>query len=150
MRLEFLNGYVAEEAITREVPMGSAVRRSRMDLERRVLVLTLDDGQSLEVDIGVSGRGVPADVPVVYLDQLHWISLAQRVWAPERLRESERDAAETLIALARERQVVLPLAGAHMTELAPVAGRRRRDVAATILGLSRGWQMQNPARIRAR
>lgn len=148
MRIEFLNGPIFEEAMTREVPAAFAVRRSRLDLQRRVMLLTLDDGQVLEVDIGVSGQAVPADVPIVYLDQLHWISLAQQLWAPDRLRETEREAAESLIALAHAQRIVLPLAGAHLTEMAPVVGRRRRDLAATILGLCRGWQMQNPAGIR--
>lgn len=110
------------------------------------LLLTLDDCETFEVDI--SGQAVPSGVPVVYLDQLHWISLAQHLWAPDRLRESEREAAETLIGLAREQRILLPVAGAHLTEIAPVAGRRRRELAATILGLCRGWQMQNPVRLR--
>jgi hypothetical protein len=53
-----------------------------------------------------------------------------------------------LIGLARDQRILLPVAGAHLTEMAPVAGRRRRDLAATILGLCRGWQMQNPVRVR--
>jgi hypothetical protein len=118
-----------------------------MDLERRVVLLTLDGGQTLEIDIGAPGQTV-ADVPIVYLDQLHWISLAQQEWAPDRLRESEREAATTLIALADQQQILLPVAGAHLTEMAPLAGRRRRDLAVTILRLCRGWQMQNPVRIR--
>ena len=81
-----------------------------MDLDRRVLLLTIDDGQTLEVDIGVAGQAVPAAVPVVYLDQLHWISLAQQLWAPERVRQSEREAAEKLIALARQQRILLPVA----------------------------------------
>jgi len=147
MRLEFLNGEVVQEAVTRAVP-GGAVRRSRVNLERRLMLLTLDDGQALEVEIGVAGQAVPPGVPIVYLDQLHWISLAQQQWAPDRLRESEREAAATLIALADQQQILLPVAGAHLTEIGAVAGRRRRDLAATILGLCRGWQMQNPIRIR--
>lgn len=66
MRLEFLSGAVIEEAMTRAIPMGFSVHRSRMDLERRVMLLTLDDGQTLEVDIGVAGQAVPADVSIVY------------------------------------------------------------------------------------
>ncbi|MEK6273077.1 MAG: hypothetical protein AABM42_10590 [Actinomycetota bacterium] len=148
VRLEFLDGRVVQESLTRAVPESFSVRRSRMDLERRVMLLTLDDGQTLEVDIGVAGQGVPADVPIVYLDQLHWISLARQQWAPDRLRDSQRAAATTLIALADQQEILLPVAGAHLTEMASIAGRRRRDLAATILGLCRGWQMQNPVRIR--
>src|SRR5438552_2188160 len=107
MRLELLDGRFVQEPMTREVPSGFSVRRSRMDLERRVVVLTLDDSKTLEVDIGVPGQVVPTDMPVVYLDQLHWISLAQQLWAPDRLRESERQAAKTVIALARGQRILL-------------------------------------------
>ena len=148
MRIGFLDGPVFEEPMTREVPPGFSVRRSRLEFQRRVMILTLNDGQVLEVDIGVAGQGVPPDVPIVYLDQLHWISLAQQLWAPDRVREPEREAAESLIGLARAQRIVLPVAGAHLTEMGPVVGRRRRDLAATILGLCRGWQMQNPVGIR--
>lgn len=146
MRLEFLNGRVVQAPMTIEVPTGWSVRLCAMYLAPRVMLLTLDDDTTLEVDIGVPGQAVPTGVPVVYLDQLHWISLARQLWAPDRLRESEREAAGTLIGLAREQRILPPVAGAHLTELAPVAGRRRRDLAATILGLCRGWQMQNPVR----
>jgi len=49
MRIEFLNGHVIEEPMRSAVPPGFSVRRSRIDLGRRVLFLTLDDGQGLEV-----------------------------------------------------------------------------------------------------
>lgn len=117
VRVEFLTGEVVEDALTSEVPPGSAVRRSRVEFQRRVLILSLDDGQKIEVDIGVADQPAPADVPVLYLDQLHWISLAQHLWAPDRLREPERAAAAILIALARTRRILLPLAAAHLTEI---------------------------------
>lgn len=144
LRLELADGVVVEEAMSSLVPVGSAVRRSRFDTQERRLELTLDDGQKLEVEIGAPGQAVPDEVAVVYLDQNHWVGLAQHLWAPERLRESEREAAGLLIELARERKVVLPVSAAHLTEAAPLAGRRRRDLSATILGLSRGWQMRSP------
>jgi hypothetical protein len=139
---------VFEETMPSRVAAGSAVRRSRFDADQRVLALTLDDGHVLEADVGLPGQARPPEAPAVYLDQNHWISLAQHAWAPHRLRASERDAAATVIALARARRIVLPLSAAHLTELPPVAGRRRRDLAATILGLCRGWQMRSPIRVR--
>lgn len=148
VRLELADGTVFEDAMSSPIPVGSAVRRSRFDTQERRLELTLDDGQKLEVEIGTPGQAIPDDVPVVYLDQNHWVGLAQHLWAPERLREAERDAAAVLIAFARERRVVLPIAAAHLTEAAPLAGRRRRDLSATILGLSRGWQMRSPIWVR--
>lgn len=41
------------------------------------------------------------------------------------------------------------MAGAHFTESATLFGQRRRNLAVTILELSRGWQMRNPVKIRA-
>jgi hypothetical protein len=46
------------------------------------------------VDIGLPGQAASTNVPILYLDQVHWISLAQYLWAPERLRDSAREAAE--------------------------------------------------------
>lgn len=149
IRIELLNGAVIREPMAMELAARSVVRRSRLNFESRTLTLTLDDDEVLEVDIGVPGQLAPTNVPIVYLDQLHWISLAQHLRAPGRLRESEREAAEILIDLARERRVLLPVAAAHLTEMPPAAGRRRRDLAVTMLGLSRGWQMQSPIRTRA-
>lgn len=149
MRADLLDGNVFRAPMFKGVPPKSVIRRSQVDLELRTLNLTLDDGHALQVDIGVPGQVPPRNVPIVYLDQLHWISLAQHLWANDRLRDSEREAAEILIDLARKQCVLLPVASAHFVELPPVANRRRRDLAVTMLGLSRGWQMQNPIRIRA-
>lgn len=149
MRAELRDGSVVLLPIPREMRASSVVRRSQLHVERQTLTLTLDDGETLEVDIGVPWQVARTEVPIVYLDQLHWISLAQCLWTPERLRFSEREAAETMIGLAREQRVRLPVASAHFTELPPVAGRRRRDLAGTVLGLCRGWQMQSPVKIRA-
>lgn len=148
LRLEFSDGRIVRGPMTSEIPGESAVRRLRADIQQRVLELTLDDGRHLTVDIGLPRQRVPSGTPVLYLDQLHWVSLAQCLWAPDRLRESERQAARTLVSLAREQRILLPCAAAHFTEMAGVTGRRRRDLALTIFGLSRGWQMQSPLRIR--
>ncbi|MGO9751130.1 MAG: hypothetical protein ACLP8S_03620 [Solirubrobacteraceae bacterium] len=135
--------------MTTEISRNISIRRSRLDIERRVLLLILDDAKTLETEIGVPGETPPAEVPVIYLDQLHWIALAQQLSAPSGLRESERAAARSIIGLARDQRIVLPFAGAHLVEMAPLAGRRRRDLAATILEMCRGWQMRNPVRVRA-
>ncbi|MFZ1154637.1 MAG: hypothetical protein WAN93_07010 [Solirubrobacteraceae bacterium] len=149
MRVERLDGSVLLQPIPGEMRASSVVRHSRLHLESQTLIFTLNDGMTLEVEVGSARQAALTNVPIVYLDQVHWVSLAQYLWAPDRLRVSEREAAEVMIGLARERRVRLLVASAHFTELPPVAGRRRRDLAVTILGLCRGWQMQNPLRIRA-
>jgi hypothetical protein len=144
--VEFEDGNVVSGPLASGPRSGMAVRRSRFAFGARLLTLTLDDGEQLEVEIGKTGER-PA-VPVVYLDQLHWVTLAQQLRSPDRVRPAERKAAEAMLTLARARQIVLPIAGAHLTEMAGIGGHRRRDLAATMLGLCRGWQMRNPVRVR--
>lgn len=149
MRAVLIDGSVLLQPISRETPDSLVVRRSRLHLESQTLALTLDDRMTLEVDVGLPRQGTSTSLPTVYLDQVHWISLAQYLWAPDRLRTPEREAAEIVVKLAREQRIQLLVASAHLTELPPTAGRRRRELAVTILGLCRGWQMKNPIRVRA-
>jgi hypothetical protein len=127
-RIEFVDGRVIFGPKPPAMPKRSVVRRSRTDFERRLLFLGLDDGETLELDIGAPGQPVPPEAPVLYLDQLHWIGLAQSLWAPHRLRTGDREAVATLIALARDQRILLPIASAHLNEMGPVTGRRRRDL----------------------
>ena len=83
-------------------------------------------------------------VPVVYLDQNHWIMLARQQWSPEKVPEPHREGYARLTALARERAIVLPLSAAHAFETARKDGHQRRELATTMLQLSRGWQMRSP------
>jgi hypothetical protein len=52
------------------------------------------------------------------------------------------------MALARERAIVLPLSAAHAFESARKDARQRRELATTMLQLSRGWQMRSPLKVR--
>jgi hypothetical protein len=81
------------------------------------------------------------DRPVVYLDQRHWITLAQRLHSPDEVAERDREPAERLIELARSKLIALPLSSANLWEIAPT-GPHRRDVALTMVELSRGWQTE--------
>jgi len=124
--------------------------RSVIDLADRTLELTLQTGESLILEVGWSDGGdrPPVDRPIVYLDQNHWVTLAQYAHAPDRIRrEADRQAAAELIPLARSGAVILPLSAAHLRETAPT-GKHRRDMALTMLELSRGWQMRNPLSVR--
>ncbi len=84
----------------------------------------------------------------MYLDRNHWIGLAQLLYKPAKLRTSEVEPARRVTEMARAQQIILPLSGAHLVEAARSDGRRRRDLAHTMLELSRGWQMRSPLRIR--
>jgi hypothetical protein len=125
-------------------------KRVTFDVQARELTFTLPDDHLFTVEIGTAGASdhPPADRPVVYLDQRDWIALARHEWAPEKLTEDQRAAAGTLIALARQKRIILPLSAAHLTETVSNDGHRRRHLAGTLLELSRGWILRNPVRVR--
>ena len=119
------------------------------DLATRELTMRLRDGETLVVELGGDGKDdVPAPGrPVVYLDQRHWITLAQRLHNPSAVAQADRQPAEHLIELSRSKSLVFPLSSANLWEIAPT-GRHRRDVALTMVELSRGWQLRDPVSIR--
>jgi hypothetical protein len=123
--------------------------RSDVDVERGELRLTLDSGESILVDLGWPGkRDLPqAEKPIVYLDQNHWVTLAKAIHAPDDLSAQVRQAALDLIALVESREALLPFSSGHLVETVP-RGKQRRDVALTMLRLSRRLQMRNPLEVR--
>lgn len=130
---------------------GSGISRLSFNVVQRELELTLPGDQVVTVEIGSVGAAdlPPPGVPVVYLDKLHWITLARHEWAPDKLTDEHQCAAASrLIKLARHKRIILPLSAAHITETVPNDGRRRRHLAGTMLELSRGWVMRNPVRVR--
>jgi hypothetical protein len=126
------------------------VGRVSVDIEEQELSLTFPAGDEVTIETGPFQSGEPQSDgrAVVYLDQCHWVTLAQQQWAPQKVAERDREAAARLIALAQSRQVILPLSGGHLTETTGLLGPRRRHLATTMIGLSRGWQMLNPVVVR--
>lgn len=124
--------------------------RSVLDFTTRTLSFTVPSGDELIVELGASDAadGPPAGRSVVYLDQLHWISLARQRYAPEKLDEATATAAAKLIELAEAKRILLPLSAGHLTEMAHLEGRWREHLGLTIMALSRGWQMRNPVAVR--
>jgi hypothetical protein len=98
--------------------------------------------------IAIGVRAAQPGTRIVYLDQNHWVSLAQYRYSPERLRTEEHEAAAAISEFATRGDVVLPLSGAHAVETARSDGRWRRTLATTMLRLSRGWQMLSPVKAR--
>lgn len=146
------DGVIRTAPIAPDLDVGWAdLARSVVDLANRKLELTLQTGESMTLNLGWSDGGdhPPIGSSSVYLDQNHWVTLAQYVHAPDRVRAADRDPAEALVALARSGAVILPLSSAHLRETAPT-GKHRRDMAMTMLELSRGWQMRNPLDVRRR
>jgi hypothetical protein len=129
---------------------GAPFLRSRFDFTSNTLSFTVASGDVLIVEVGVAGAadGPPPGRPVVYLDQLHWVSLAKQRHAPEKLNEATADAATALIQLADAQRILLPLSAGHLTEMAHLEGRWREHLGLTLMALSRGWQMRNPVAVR--
>ncbi len=73
--------------------------------------------------------------------------LACQQWSPQKVK-AHREGYERLTELARERAITLPLSSAHAFETARKDGRQRRELATTMLQLSRGWQMRSPLKVR--
>ena len=123
-----------------------AVASTVFDVATSTLRLVLHDDTEFVTEIGTTMSFV--DRPVVYLDQNHWIDLARvRVNSPK-ISGNRKFACERLIELARNREIILPLSGAHMVETAKMGGQQRTDLARTMIELSRGWQMRSPLRVR--
>lgn len=87
---------------------------------------------------------------IVYLDQNHWITMAQARVAPKKVqRADERQAADELWGLVTAGQVRLPLSSAHLVETVHAGDReRRRDLAKVMLDAYGGWHMLNPLVVR--
>jgi hypothetical protein len=147
MTVVMADGY--EVTATSTTVPATPLKRATCDLGQRELTLTLPDDALVTVELGSMNTGdePPPDRPVVYLDQLHWVSLSQCLHAPDRIDAGLREAGQALIALAREERLILPLSAAHLSE-APVGGHQRRDLVTTMLELSRGWQMRSPIAVR--
>src|SRR5436309_6667980 len=88
--------------------------------------------------------------PIVYLDQCHWITLAQAQFAKHKIHSAdELAAADFILKAARDGRIRLPLSGAHMVETAKAGnGMRRHQLADTMLFAYNGWHMNNPITVR--
>jgi len=88
--------------------------------------------------------------PIVYLDQCHWITLAQAQFAKHKIHSSdELPAADFILKAAGDGRIRLPLSGAHMVETMKAGnGTRRHQLADTMLSAYGGWHMNNPVIVR--
>jgi hypothetical protein len=131
------------------LPREAGLRQAVYHSAEAELEVTLPAGDKVTLEmVDPGGRIRRVSEPVVYLDQLHWVTLAQSRWAPEKVATGERAAAAELIALARSREIIVPLSSANMTETTQMDGRHRRHMATMLLSVSRGWQMRNPITVR--
>ena len=88
--------------------------------------------------------------PIIYLDQCHWITLAQAQFTRRKILSSnELAAADFILKAASDGRIRLPLSVAHMVETAKAGnGPRRQQLADTMLSAYDGWHMNNPITVR--
>lgn len=122
-----------------------------VDLETRTVTVQFPGMSPMTAEIGGGGltdRELLRSRPVVYLDQNHWVTIAERLHRPDSIPQRLRESADKLIDLALSQQIVLPLSSGHFIESTVTDGEYRRALAKAMLGLSRGWQMMDPLRVR--
>ncbi|MGY1666980.1 hypothetical protein [Geodermatophilus sp. SYSU D00696] len=91
----------------------------------------------------------------IYLDQTHWVSMAQARVNRDKLERrrglDELTAADLLWRAVDAEEVRLPLSCAHLVETAHAgAEARRADLADAMLAGYRGWHMRHPIDVRGR
>jgi hypothetical protein len=148
--LIFADGGSATTPLVETYDSRSGIRCVTYEKQRHVMVLDLVEGRRIEAEVG--GRPVEESLAgrtVTYLDQNKWIMLAQHLHAPHKLQRPDHEAAAKIIDWARTGRIVLPLSGAHCTEIAPARRQFRETLIPLMLELCRGWQMRNPLRVRA-
>ncbi|MCE7009893.1 hypothetical protein LWC34_44880 [Kibdelosporangium philippinense] len=125
------------------------IRSTVYEVASRTLILHLVEGRYVTVEVG-HGRDDQSRAArhVVYLDQCHWVSLARCLHSPEKLNETERHAAATVIGWARNKQIILPLSSAHTSEIGSARPTYRATLIPLMLELSSGWQMRCPLQVR--
>lgn len=81
----------------------------------------------------------------IYLDQNHWRTVSDAMHDPGRISDAaERRAAEEIIQLCYDGQIVLPLSMGHMVETGGLYGDRRYEMGLTMASLAGGWQIRYP------
>lgn len=144
--VELSNGLVISQPFSPRVSDHQGdIARAKYESSDQNLTLDFQWGEHATFDIGST---IEIGRPVVYLDQNHWVKLACHQWSPDKIPARHRDGYARLFALARDQAILLPLSAAHAVETARTDGRWRRDLATTMLQLSRGWQMRSPLKVR--
>ncbi len=142
------DGTVLTDRMGFQVPW-EELSASDADLATREVTLRLRTGECLVVELGAGGKSdLPEPQrPVVYLDQCHWVTLAQHLRSPDQVAAPDCKAAKHIVDLSRSKAIVLPISSANRWEIAR-AGQHRRDVVLTMVELSRGWQLRDPINVR--
>jgi hypothetical protein len=88
---ELADGAEFEVPFPRSLSPGEAgIRRAKYDVTSSEFIATLPMGDEIALEMDKPGtQSRQPSTPVVYLDQLHWVTLAQRRWAPGKTLEGQ-------------------------------------------------------------
>lgn len=126
------------------------ITRSFFDWDRWWLTTETERGDLVFCEVWSPVGDPVKGRPSVYLDQLHWSTIAKTLVKPEALSEAGRTAARRIMELSYDGGIRLPLSSATMQETAALFGDRRYEVGIAIASLSGGWQLRDPLDLRRR
>lgn len=132
------SGRTITESIPVPVNVGLVTRSTFIPAQSRLEIVA--GGETLPMMLG-RAQEVPA-LPVVYLDQNHWIDFARWRKSPDSFDRGKSPFFEALAEAVVEERVILPLSSAHLVETSKRGGTSRLELAATMLQYSRGWQLR--------
>lgn len=126
------------------------IARSFFDWDRWWLTTETEKGHLVFCEVWSPVGDPVKGRPSVYLDQLHWSTIAKTLVKPEAVSEADRAAAHRIMKLGHDGGIRLPLSSATMQETAALFGDRRYEVGIAIASLSGGWQLRDPLELRRR
>jgi len=132
------DGQIITERISVPADCGLVTRSTFIPAESRMEIVAA--GETIPMTLGSALEMLT--VPVVYLDQNHWIDFARWRKSPGTFDRAKSPFFETLAQAAVEERVIVPLSSAHLSETSKRGGTSRLELAATMLHYSRGWQLR--------
>lgn len=132
------DGRIMTDRISVPRERGLVTRSTFIPAESRMEIVAA--GATITMTLGTAQKTI--SVPVVYLDQNHWIDFARWEKNPATFDKAKTPFFEALAQAVTEERVIVPLSSAHLSETSKRGGTSRLELAATMLHYSRGWQLR--------
>lgn len=132
------DGQIITGPITVPLDRGLVTRSTFIPAESRMEIVAA--GETITMTLGTALERV--SVPVVYLDQNHWIDFARWRKNPDTFDKAKSPFFDALARAVSEERLITPLSSAHLSETSKRGGTSRLELAATMLHYSRGWQLR--------
>lgn len=132
------DGQIITGPISVPLERGLVTRSTFIPAESRMEIVAA--GETITMTLGTALERV--SVPVVYLDQNHWIDFARWRKNPDTFDKAKSPFFEALARAVSEERLITPLSSAHLSETSKRGGTSRLELAATMLHYSRGWQLR--------